>query len=111
MIRNLRRRSAEPLRVMSGSVIALGLAWFAASFVSLYESVTYDRDGRGEEYLIWAQLLAWTGIAASLLAVMFWMGFKARTRQPIAWTPLLAVPLVVGSWVVGFLVAIVLASI
>ncbi|WP_378735006.1 hypothetical protein [Nocardia brasiliensis] len=92
-------------RAVLGSLIAIVFAWFAASFVTLYELVARAR------HLAVAQTLAWTGIAASLIWAVVLMVGKLRNRTPIAWTPLIAVPLIIESWLVGFLIALVLASI
>ncbi|MGY2121174.1 hypothetical protein ACW9HJ_06935 [Nocardia gipuzkoensis] len=102
----LRRRMTDALRVALSSVIVLGFGWLIASFVPLYEVLA--RDGRGVEYLPWAQVIAWTGIAASVLAAVAAVLEKVRDKRPIAWTPLIAVPLILESWLVGFLIAIVL---
>ncbi|WP_454199909.1 hypothetical protein [Nocardia sp. Marseille-Q1738] len=112
MARHLRRRLTDFLRVALGSVIVLGFGWLLASFVPLYEVLARDgRDGRGVGYLPWAQVIAWAGIAASVLAALVSVLEKVRHRKPIAWTPLMAVPLILESWLVGFLIAIVLVSI
>ncbi|MBF6296190.1 hypothetical protein IU459_01370 [Nocardia amamiensis] len=108
----VQRRANDFLRVALGSVIVVGFGWFMASFVPLYEVLARDgRDGRGVEYLPWAQVIAWTGIVASVLAAVVSVLEKVRRRRPIAWTPLIAVPLILESWLVGFLIAIVLVSI
>ncbi|GAA5103189.1 hypothetical protein [Nocardia iowensis] len=96
-------------RAVLGSLIAIVFALFAASFVTLYELVA--RDTQGARYLAVAQTLAWTGIAASLIWAVVLMVGKLRNRTPIAWTPLIAVPLIIESWLVGFLIALVLASV
>ncbi|WP_280257473.1 hypothetical protein [Nocardia abscessus] len=106
-----RRRMTDALRVALGSVIVLGFGWLMASFVPLYEVLAREgRDGRGVEYLPWAQVIAWTGIAASVLAAVAAVLEKVRDKRPIAWTPLIAVPLILESWLVGFLIAVVIVS-
>lgn len=112
MARQFRRRMTDALRVALGWVIVFGLAWLIASFVPLYDVLARDgRDGRGIGYLPWAQVLAWAGIAASVLAAVVSALEKVRHGRPIAWTPLIAVPLILECWLLGFLIAIVLVSI
>ncbi|PXX65523.1 hypothetical protein DFR70_104588 [Nocardia tenerifensis] len=98
------------LRAVVGSLLTIAVALFIASFVSVYEVVARDGDGPGWRYVPVAQVIGWTGIAASVLWAAWLMVTKARSRRPIAWTPLIAVPLIVESWVGGFLIAVVLSS-
>lgn len=108
---HIRRRTADALRVALGSVIVLGFGWVMAAFVPLYEVLLRDgHEGRGVGYLPWAQVIAWAGIVASVLAAVVSALEKVRDRRPIAWTPLIAVPLILESWLVGFLLAVVLVS-
>lgn len=108
---HLRRRTADALRVAAGSVVVLGFGWLMAAFVPLYEVLLRDgQQGGGAGYLPWAQVVAWTGIAASVLAAVVSALEKVRDRRPIAWTPLIAVPLILESWLVGFLIAVILVS-
>ncbi|MFF3221594.1 hypothetical protein ACFYV7_02260 [Nocardia suismassiliense] len=100
------------VRPVVGSLVAVGCAWVVASFVPLYEVVAGDdEDGRAWRYLAVAQVVGWGGIAASVLWVVVLMVRKVRDRRPIGWTPLIAVPLIIESWVAGFLIALVLVSI
>ncbi|MEU2037979.1 hypothetical protein [Nocardia niwae] len=111
MARKIRQRTTDCLRVALGTVIVLGFGWLMASFVPLYDVLARDgRDGRGVGYLPWAQVVAWAGIAASVLAAVISVLDKVRDGRPIAWTPLIAVPLILESWLVGFLIAVVLVS-
>lgn len=111
MARNIPQRTTDALRVALGTVIVLGFGWLIASFVPLYDVLARDgRDGRGVGYLPWAQVVAWAGIAASVLAAVISVVEKVRDRRPIAWTPLIAVPLILESWLIGFLIAVVLVS-
>ncbi|WP_433660544.1 hypothetical protein ACQPW1_47795 [Nocardia sp. CA-128927] len=108
------RRDGLPnlLRAVFGSLITVAFAWFIASFVPLYEIVARDdEDGGAWRYLSIAQVIGWGGIAASVIWAAWLMVTKARARRPIAWTPLIAVPLIIESWVAGFLIALVLAAI
>ncbi|MFE7745884.1 hypothetical protein [Nocardia sp. NPDC057455] len=108
---HLRRRTTDALRVALGSVIVLGFGWLMASFVPLYDVLARDgRDGRMVGYLPWAQVVAWAGIVASVLAAVFSVLEKVRDGRPIAWTPLIAIPLILESWVLGFLIAVILVS-
>ncbi|MGK8521175.1 hypothetical protein ACRS6B_06260 [Nocardia asteroides] len=101
----------DALRVVVGSAVVFGFALVTASFVPLYDLLERDgRDGSGAGYLPWAQVIAWTGIVASVLAAAFSTLEKVRDRKPIGWTPFIAVPLILESWLVGFLIAIVLVS-
>ncbi|MFI6042160.1 hypothetical protein ACIA8C_11030 [Nocardia sp. NPDC051321] len=105
----LRDGVPDLLRAVFGSLITVGFAWFAASFVPLYEVVARDDDdGRAWRYLSVAQVVGWGGIVASVIWAGWLMVRKAGTRRPIGWTPLLAVPLIVEAWVAGFLIALVL---
>lgn len=100
------------VRAVIGSLITVVFAWFIASFVPLYEVVARrDTDGGAWRYLSIAQVVGWGGIAGSVIWAVTVMVRKARARRPIAWTPLIAVPLIIESWVVGFLIALVLAAI
>lgn len=106
------RRLTDFLRAALGSVIAVGFGWLIASFVPLYEMLARDADGsRCVGYSPWAQVVAWTGIVASVIAAAVSMVEKVRDGRPIAWTPLVAVPLIVESWLIGFVIAMVLVSI
>lgn len=111
MARNIRQRTTDALRVVLGTVVVLGFGGLMASFVPLYDVLARDgRDGRGVGYLPWAQVVAWAGIVASVLAAVISVLEKVRDRRPIAWTPLIAVPLILEAWLVGFLIAVVLVS-
>ncbi|MFI9411961.1 hypothetical protein [Nocardia gamkensis] len=108
---HFRRRTTDALRVALGSVIVLGFGWLMASFVPLYDVLARDGEaGSGAGYLPWAQVIAWTGIVASVLAAVFSALERVRDGRPIAWTPLIAIPLILESWLVGFLIAAVLVS-
>ncbi|MFX0574254.1 hypothetical protein [Nocardia nepalensis] len=106
------RRVANIVRAMLGSVIAVGFGWVVASFVPLYEFLGRDADpGGGVRYLPVAYCVAWIGIALSVVAAGIMVVEKIRNRRRIAWTPLVALPLIAESWLLGFLVAVVLVSI
>lgn len=106
------RRASNLLRTLLGSVIAAGFALFAGSLVSLYEFLGRDSDSGNDVHdLSVAYGIAWVGITFSLVAVVLMMIGKLRTHRPIAWTPILAVPLIAGSWILGALAALVLVSI
>ncbi|WP_159080091.1 hypothetical protein [Nocardia suismassiliense] len=112
MAREPRGGVPDLVRAVAGSLVAVGCAWVVASFVSLYEVVAGDdQDGRAWRYLAVAQVVGWGGIVASLLWAVVLMVRKVRDRRPIGWTPLIAVPLILESWVAGFLIALVLVSI
>lgn len=98
------------MRAGVGSLITVGFAWFVASFVPMYEVVARD-GGRVWRYLAVAEVVGWVGIGASVVWAVALMVRKVRAGRPIGWTPLIAVPLIVESWVAGFLIALVLASI
>ncbi|MFI7001207.1 hypothetical protein [Nocardia sp. NPDC050175] len=102
-------RLPDLVRAGLGSLITVAFAWFVGSFVPLYEVVARDdEDGRAWRYLSVAQVIGWGGIAASVIWAGWLMVRKARARRQIGWTPLIAVPLIIESWVVGFLIALVL---
>ncbi|WP_157124723.1 hypothetical protein [Nocardia pseudovaccinii] len=97
---------------MLGSVFAVGFGWVVASSVPLYEFLGRDADpDGGVRYLPIAYCVAWVGIALSVVAVGIMVVQKIRYRRRIAWTPLVAVPLIAESWLLGFLIAVVLVSI
>ncbi|MET8876102.1 hypothetical protein [Nocardia sp. NPDC004604] len=97
---------------MVGSVIAVGFAWVVAAFVPLYELLGRRADpAGGVRYLPVAYCVAWVGIALSVVVVGVMVVGKIRYRRRIAWVPLVAVPLVAESWLLGFLLAVVLVSI
>ncbi|WP_433196769.1 hypothetical protein ACQP1G_45180 [Nocardia sp. CA-107356] len=105
-------RPANAVRAVLGSVIAIGFAWLVASFVPLYELLGRGADpAGGVRYLPVAYCVAWVGIALSVVAVGIMVVEKIRYRRRVAWVPLLAVPLVAESWLLGFLLAVVLVSI
>ncbi|MFE9579395.1 hypothetical protein ACFYO1_23620 [Nocardia sp. NPDC006044] len=102
-------RLPDLVRVAFGSVVTVGFAWLMASFVPLYEVVARgDADGRAWRYLPVAQVVGWGGIAASVIWAAWLMVRKVRNRRSVGWTSLIAVPLIIESWVAGFLVALVL---
>ena len=110
--RRWRQRLSSIVAAVLGSVIALGFGWLVAIFVPLYELLGRDTDpGGGVRYLPVAYGIAWVGIVFSLVAVGVMVVEKVRARRRIAWTPLVAVPLIAESWLLGFLVAVVLVSI
>ncbi|WP_433729001.1 hypothetical protein ACQP0C_40485 [Nocardia sp. CA-129566] len=83
-----------------------------ASFVPLYEFLGRGADpGGGVRYLPVAYCVAWVGIALSVVVVGVMVVEKIRYRRRIAWAPLVAVPLVAESWLLGFLLAVVLVSV
>ncbi|MEV4130369.1 hypothetical protein [Nocardia sp. NPDC049707] len=92
-------------------MFAVGFGWLVAAFVPLYEFLGRgaDPDG-GVRYLPVAYCVAWVGIAVSVVAVGVMVAGKIRHRRRVAWTPLVAVPLIVESWLLGFLIAVVLVS-
>ncbi|MFI7663823.1 hypothetical protein [Nocardia sp. NPDC049526] len=105
-------RLANAVRVVLGSVFAVGFGWVVASSVPLYELLGGDADpDGGMRYLAVAYCVAWVGIALSGVAVGIRVVEKIRNRRRIAWTPLVAVPLIAESWLLGFLIAVVLVSI
>lgn len=110
--RRWEQRLSSIVAAVLGSVIALGFGWLVAIFVPLYEFLGRDADpGGGVRYLPVAYGIAWVGIVFSLVAVCVMVVEKVRARRRIAWTPLMAVPLIAESWLLGFLVAVVLVSI
>ncbi|WP_433523586.1 hypothetical protein ACQPZ2_43175 [Nocardia pseudovaccinii] len=97
---------------MLGSVFVVGFGWVVASAVPLYEFLGRDADpDGGVRYLPVAYCVAWVGIALSVVAVGIMVVQKIRYRRRIAWAPLVAVPLIAESWLLGFLIAVVLVSI
>ncbi|MEV4237828.1 MULTISPECIES: hypothetical protein [unclassified Nocardia] len=105
-------RLANAIRAVLGSVFAVGFGWVVASAVPLYEFLARDADpDGGVRYLPVAYCVAWLGIALSVVVVVMRMVGKIRYRRRIAWTPLVAVPLIAESWLVGFLIAVVLVSV
>ncbi|MEU7139743.1 hypothetical protein ABZ942_09875 [Nocardia sp. NPDC046473] len=106
------QRLPDLVRAVLGSLITVAFAWFIASFVPLYEVVAHDdADGGAWRYLPVAQVVGWGGIVGSVIWAVTVMVRKVRARRPIGWTPLIAVPLIIESWVAGLLIAVVLASI
>ncbi|MFG1790558.1 hypothetical protein [Nocardia sp. NPDC049149] len=106
MVRRAREWVLDIVRALLASLIALGCAGLAVAFVSLYELVAPD-----SRYLAIAQVVGWGGVAVALIWTIALMIRKLRYRMPIAWTPMTAVPLIIGSWLLGFLIALVLAEI
>jgi hypothetical protein len=102
-----RHRLLDLVRAALGSAVTIGCCWLVASFLPLYDIAARGHDTR---YLPVAYGVAWVGIAVSLGVVVMLSLEALRQRRPIGWTPLVAVPLLVGSWVAGFLVAIVVAG-
>ncbi|WP_433712576.1 hypothetical protein ACQP2U_41265 [Nocardia sp. CA-084685] len=93
-------------------MLAVGFGSVAVAAVPLYEFLGRDADpDGGVRYLPVAYCVAWAGIALSVVAVGIRVVEKIRHRRRIAWTPLVAVPLIAESWLVGFLIAVVLVSI
>ncbi|MGV9613272.1 hypothetical protein [Nocardia xishanensis] len=100
---------ADLTRAALATFLALGCAWTAAILVPLYEFLAGEGQ-RGSRYLPIAYGLAWTGIAGAGVAAAVLVISKLRTRNAIGWTPLVAVPLIIESWLLGCLVALVLGS-
>ncbi|MEV6431342.1 hypothetical protein [Nocardia sp. NPDC051463] len=104
---NRRHRLLNPARAVIGSLISIGFAWTTAAFVPLYEIVA---DADEMRRLSVAYGVAWTGIALSLVCTALLLLTALRARRPIGWTPLVALPLLAGAWVAGFLVAIAVSG-
>ncbi len=102
------RRLADLTRAVLATVLALGFGWAAALLIPLYEFL--GEDG-GSSYLPVAYGIAWTGIVAAGVVAAMLVVSKVRTRRTIGWTPLVAVPLIIESWLLGCLVALVLGSV
>lgn len=96
----------------SGRLLRLGLrGWWLLS-CRCTNSLDGGADpGGGVRYLPVAYCVAWVGIALSVVVVGVMVVEKIRYRRRIAWVPLVAVPLVAESWLLGFLLAVVLVSI
>ncbi|MEV0340954.1 hypothetical protein AB0H49_18205 [Nocardia sp. NPDC050713] len=99
----LGRHLGDLIRPALATLIALGVGWAAALLVPLYDFLVDEE----QRYLPVAYALAWTGIAAAGVATAAMVVSKLRTRRPIGWTPLVAVPLAIESWLLGCLVALV----
>jgi hypothetical protein len=99
--------SLDLARAVIGSSISVGFAYVIACFVPLYELAADERD---TNRLPVAYLVAWAGIVMSLAYTVILLSQALWTRRSIGWTPLVAVPLLIGSWVAGFLVAIVVSG-
>ncbi|WP_431968464.1 hypothetical protein [Nocardia sp. bgisy134] len=100
---------ADLTRAGLATFVALGIGWSAVILVPLYEFLVADGQ-RGSRYLPVAYGLAWTGIAAAVVVAAVLVVSKLRMRRAIGWTPLVAVPLIIESWLLGCLVALVLGS-
>lgn len=100
-------RLLDLVRAIFGSLISIGFAWTTAAFVPLYELVADVGEMRR---LSVAYGVAWAGIAMSLAYTAMLLLTAVRARRPIGWTPLVALPLLAGAWVAGFLVAIVVSG-
>ncbi|MCP2292225.1 hypothetical protein [Nocardia amikacinitolerans] len=98
------RQLGDLVRATVATLITLGVGWAAALLVPLYDFLVDDE----QRYLPISYALAWTGIAAAGVAAAVMSFSKLRSRRPIGWTPLVAVPLVIESWLLGCLVALVL---
>ncbi|MEV0028928.1 hypothetical protein [Nocardia sp. NPDC050793] len=104
------RQLADLMRAGLAALLALGFGWTAAVLVPLYEFLVEDGQP-GSRYLPVAYGIAWTGIAGAGVAAAVLVVSKLRTRSAIGWTPLVAIPLIIESWLLGCLVALVLGSI
>ncbi|MET8773905.1 hypothetical protein ABZV58_02655 [Nocardia sp. NPDC004654] len=97
------RQLGDLVRAALATLIALGVGWAAALLVPLYDFLVDEE----QRYLPVAYALAWTGIAAAGTAAAAMVVSKLRSSRPIGWAPLVAVPLVVESGLLGCLVALV----
>ncbi|MCP9622159.1 hypothetical protein FOH10_32420 [Nocardia otitidiscaviarum] len=87
--------------------LACATAAFAAKTVPVYEIAT--RESGDTRYLPLAYAVAWFGIATSLMLVALWIARAIRWKLR-AWTlALVAFPLIAGSWILGFLIAVISA--
>ncbi|WP_433577304.1 hypothetical protein [Nocardia brasiliensis] len=112
MSSELRGWGTDIARAVLGSVFVIGFAWVVAAFVSVYDVVAWeDADGGARRYLAVAQFVAFAGIVGAVLWAVLLMVGKVRARRPVGWTPVVAVPVIIGAWVAGLLVAIVLVAV
>ncbi|WP_306365664.1 hypothetical protein [Nocardia sp. CC227C] len=87
--------------------LACATAVFAAKTVPVYEVATHESGDTS--YLPLSYAVAWFGIATSLMLVALWIARAIRWRMPAWPVALIAIPLIAGSWVLGFLIAVISA--
>ncbi|MEV0711163.1 MULTISPECIES: hypothetical protein [Nocardia] len=97
-------------RVAAASVLVFVVGGLVLVAVSVYEVVERETGG-GARYLPLAYVVAWAGIVFSAVVAVERVVARIRARRPIGWAPIVAVPLLVESWLAGLLVAMVAVSI
>lgn len=83
---------------------ACGVAVMGIELVTLYDLAV--RESGDRRYLPLAYAVAWVGIVLSLMVVALWVVRAFRWGQRMWSVALVAYPLIAGSWVLGFLIAI-----
>src|SRR6266567_1601224 len=104
----LRSWDIGPAVVLFAAVCGLG--WAVGHFGLRFDLLVTGRGPGSARYLPWAYAVAWLGISASLSMVGKWM-VEAILRRRSPWPfAILAIPLIVESWLVGFAVALAVTS-
>ncbi|WP_330184284.1 hypothetical protein OHB26_12200 [Nocardia sp. NBC_01503] len=87
---------------------AVVFAWVLAGFVPDY--AVLSRDTGQTRYLPFAYFVGWFGITVTLMVIPLWVLRAVRLGQRAWPTALVAFPLLVESWVLGLLTAVVAVS-
>ncbi|WP_280468863.1 hypothetical protein [Nocardia cyriacigeorgica] len=100
----MRWRLRDLARAIPATLIAAGFGWVAVHLLDWYQLT--GRDLARPHDLTAAYVVAATGFVLAVGAVVATLVGAIRARRVIGWAPLIGVPLFVGAWVCGFLVAI-----
>ncbi|MGW4364730.1 hypothetical protein ACWEKT_03710 [Nocardia takedensis] len=92
----------EILRVTLGCLLALSFGIFVFNLIPIYEQV--DRDGDSSFVLAYA--VATVGVIAAAVVALGRMVGRVRAGLPVGWAPLVAVPILACTWVLGLLIAL-----
>ncbi|MFB7720443.1 hypothetical protein [Nocardia sp. NPDC056100] len=105
------RPPVRPVDLVAAVVIYLAAVvagWVLAAFVPDYRVLV---GATGEHrYLPFAYFVGWFGIVVTLMVIPLWVQRAVRLGQRAWPTALVAFPLLIESWVLGLLTAIVAVS-
>ncbi|MET7771283.1 hypothetical protein [Nocardia sp. NPDC005366] len=94
----------------TASALAFVVGGLILAAIPVYDAVE-RAPGGSARYLPLAYVVAWSGVVFSAVVAVERVLARVRARRPIGWAPIVAVPLLVESWLAGLLVALVVVSI
>lgn len=105
--RIVRWRILDLARAIPATLITAGTGWATIQLLKWYELT--GRESARQHNLTAAYAIAAMGFVLTVGMVAVTIVDAVRSRRPIGWAPLIGAPLFAGTWVCGFLVAIVTA--